>query len=170
MASRDDLLAQGVAFLQHPNVAPLPADQRANFLREKGLTEAEVVEAFRRTNVPYPGPSLATAATGPRTRETPPAPASWLWQVLQTVAAAGVGAGLYHLWRPGPPADPGPAAGAEDEPGTQAAVLQQLDDTMRLVLCSWGGRLCVRFPRVDNAPCAGRFEATSPAPSRMLHG
>ena len=61
MALREDLLANAVGFLQHPRVVgSQEADKRA-FLERKGLTEAEIAEAFRRAPAASPAPHFQPA-------------------------------------------------------------------------------------------------------------
>eukprot|EP00241_Pyramimonas_parkeae_P017321 CAMPEP_0114283732 /NCGR_PEP_ID=MMETSP0059-20121206/4264_1 /TAXON_ID=36894 /ORGANISM="Pyramimonas parkeae, Strain CCMP726" /LENGTH=606 /DNA_ID=CAMNT_0001404491 /DNA_START=11 /DNA_END=1831 /DNA_ORIENTATION=+ len=45
---REDLLQSAVGFLCHPQVQGSPIEKKREFLVKKGLTEAEIVEAFRR--------------------------------------------------------------------------------------------------------------------------
>ena len=45
---REELVAVGVSFLQHPSVSDVPVVQREAFLRGKGLTSDEIAEVFRR--------------------------------------------------------------------------------------------------------------------------
>ncbi|DAZ93633.1 TPA: LOW QUALITY PROTEIN: hypothetical protein N0F65_007967 [Lagenidium giganteum] len=47
MAIRDDLVAQGVRFLQHPRVQDTPLSERLAFLEKKGLTPQEIAKALK---------------------------------------------------------------------------------------------------------------------------
>lgn len=44
---RDELVQQGVRFLQHPKVQDTPLSERLQFLEKKGLTPAEIARALK---------------------------------------------------------------------------------------------------------------------------
>ena len=111
---REQFVASGVAFLAHPSVADTSLTDRENFLRSKGLTNDEIVEAVRRVAASNPS-ALVQQASAP----SPPSPTapsttqlqqytghggvpveaespSMLSTVMQWLVAAGVGAGLYR--------------------------------------------------------------------------
>lgn len=46
-AIRDELVNQGVRFLQHPKVQDTPLSERLLFLEKKGLTPAEIAKALK---------------------------------------------------------------------------------------------------------------------------
>ncbi|TMW68938.1 hypothetical protein Poli38472_001094 [Pythium oligandrum] len=50
MAIRDELVAQGVRFLQHPKVQNTPLSERLSFLEKKGLTPQEIAQALKRND------------------------------------------------------------------------------------------------------------------------
>ncbi|KAJ0389981.1 hypothetical protein P43SY_010292 [Pythium insidiosum] len=47
MAIREDLVQQGVRFLQHPKVQNTPLSERLSFLEKKGLTPQEIARALK---------------------------------------------------------------------------------------------------------------------------
>ena len=57
---REEMVANAVAFLRHPQVATSPEHSKRAFLEKKGLTEPEIAEAFRRV----PQDKKADAADG----------------------------------------------------------------------------------------------------------
>ncbi|KAI8981459.1 peroxisomal membrane anchor protein conserved region-domain-containing protein [Pilobolus umbonatus] len=74
---REDLLKQAVPFLSSPNVIPQDKAKKVAFLQKKGLTQAEIDEAFRRvgdsgssvtSTVTYPSSQIINQTTTP----TPP--------------------------------------------------------------------------------------------------
>ena len=64
---RDALVEQATSFLTHKSVASTPIDERINFPRDKGLTEAQISQAPQRVaSPPEPGvrkDKATTAAT-----------------------------------------------------------------------------------------------------------
>jgi hypothetical protein len=90
---RDELIASAVTFLQHASVSSISGEHKAAFLREKGLSEVEITEAFRRLGLPVPTASVSVSAA--------PAPAppssSFIMSALKWIAAAGVGASAYRF-------------------------------------------------------------------------
>eukprot|EP00164_Ancoracysta_twista_P003735 GFYU01005008.1.p1 GENE.GFYU01005008.1~~GFYU01005008.1.p1 ORF type:complete len:533 (-),score=112.70 GFYU01005008.1:80-1636(-) len=54
---REDQIGNAVKFLSHPSVSSSPEQNKKDFLRKKGLTDAEIAEAFRRV-----GPGTTPAA------------------------------------------------------------------------------------------------------------
>ena len=66
---REDQIANAVQFLTHPKVTSSPAATKRSFLERKGLTAAEIDEAFARAPEQPPTPPAtvtptAVAATG----------------------------------------------------------------------------------------------------------
>eukprot|EP00983_Pelagomonas_calceolata_P122258 1160890-Pelagomonas_calceolata.AAC.7 len=67
---REDMLQNAVAFLTHPKVKDSPEATKRSFLDRKGLTTAEVDEAFRRVPPPSqqqvtPSPPAVPVTSGP---------------------------------------------------------------------------------------------------------
>jgi hypothetical protein len=89
---REELVAAAVAFLQHASVGSISPEQKAAFIREKGLTDVEVAEAFRRVSLPVPviAPVPVTPAPVPASSSSP------ILSLLKWIAAAGLGAGLFR--------------------------------------------------------------------------
>ena len=56
---RDALVEQATSFLTHKSVASTPIDERINFLRDKGLTEAQISQALQRCGLAPPEPGVA---------------------------------------------------------------------------------------------------------------
>lgn len=54
-ALRDDLIRGAVDFLTHPKVASSDNDKKRRFLQTKGLTNEEIVEAFKRSGAFWVG-------------------------------------------------------------------------------------------------------------------
>ncbi|RLN59460.1 hypothetical protein BBJ28_00005812 [Nothophytophthora sp. Chile5] len=50
MAVRDELVEQGVRFLQHPKVQDTPLSERLLFLEKKGLTPQEIAQALKQND------------------------------------------------------------------------------------------------------------------------
>lgn len=50
---RSEMVQKGVTFLSHPSVVSKPVVEKLAFLREKSLTEAEIKQACKETNVAY---------------------------------------------------------------------------------------------------------------------
>lgn len=122
---RDEFVANGVAFLQHPSVATVSYEHRAAFLREKGLTDEEIADAFRRINVPVP--ALTNVRLSPVPAPEPASSSSWFTTLLQWALAAGVGASAYHVLAPPASAAPTPAL-----PPSDAGLEEELDVLGRL--------------------------------------
>ncbi|XDG05773.1 hypothetical protein ABKA04_005388 [Annulohypoxylon sp. FPYF3050] len=123
MAIREDIVASAISFLQDPNVASSPTENKLSFLRSKNLTQEEIDVAFARSSSPsdsYTSPST-TSTTTPPPRYSPPAqrqpqygqyqtqPYGWEapppeppkrdwrdWFIMATVVG-GVGYGLYFM-------------------------------------------------------------------------
>uniref|UniRef100_A0A1D2AAM9 Peroxisomal membrane protein PEX14 n=1 Tax=Auxenochlorella protothecoides TaxID=3075 RepID=A0A1D2AAM9_AUXPR len=111
---REDQLQNAVSFLSHPKVRSSAVEQKRQFLQRKGLTDAEIEEAFRRVPeapaaayVPAPSPHSVVAV--PAGTVTPagyvpvqqqqlvpaqPQPVRWGQAML---GAAFVAAGVYAL-------------------------------------------------------------------------
>lgn len=70
--NRPDLVASAVTFLRDPSVADSPVASRLSFLEAKGLTPAEIDEAFRTTYGSSPGNTASSsdlaAAVQPHSR------------------------------------------------------------------------------------------------------
>ena len=57
-AVREEMVGNAVQFLKHPKVAGAGSEEKRTFLRNKGLTEAEIAEAERRAGVPAGVPGV----------------------------------------------------------------------------------------------------------------
>ena len=87
-----------------------PSESKREFLRGKGLTEAEIDEAFRRAPPDTSSPSAAAAAGAPSSSSPPPPPAPpqptkspplrWTQVALRLGAAAAATAGVAHVAAP----------------------------------------------------------------------
>ncbi|OTA80601.1 hypothetical protein M434DRAFT_401680 [Hypoxylon sp. CO27-5] len=71
MTIREEVVASAVAFLQDPNVASSPTDNKLSFLRSKNLTQEEIDAAFARSGTPT---SSYSSSPAPPTRSTAPVP------------------------------------------------------------------------------------------------
>ncbi len=67
---REDLIANSVNFLLHPKVRNSPVSQKTAFLQKKGLTPAEIQEAFSRANITVPQTTSTNGSTTVATRST----------------------------------------------------------------------------------------------------
>ncbi|KAI1387433.1 peroxisomal membrane anchor protein conserved region-domain-containing protein [Hypoxylon trugodes] len=119
MAIREDVVTSAVSFLQDPNVASAPTENKLSFLRSKHLTQEEIDVAFARSGTP--SGSVATSPRSPRPsspvqhqpyygqsqyqtqpygwQAPPPEPPKrdWRdWFIMATVMG-GVGYGLYFV-------------------------------------------------------------------------
>ncbi|POM58714.1 hypothetical protein PHPALM_36601, partial [Phytophthora palmivora] len=113
MAMREEMVENGLKFLQHPNVQSTPLSERVSFLEGKGMTKEEIQEAIERhqnggtatsvATAPSPVQQLATAAPMMMTAAAPvmqrraqyPAYIRVLWTVSSLVGAASI---LTFLW------------------------------------------------------------------------
>ncbi|KAK1943222.1 Peroxisomal membrane protein PEX14 [Phytophthora citrophthora] len=117
MAMREEMVENGLKFLQHPSVQSTPLSERVSFLEGKGMTKEEIQEAIERHQnggtaaIPAPTavqsvqPQLATAAPMMMTAAAPmqmmqrraryPAYVRVLWTVSSLVGAASI---LTFLW------------------------------------------------------------------------
>ncbi|KAI1499494.1 peroxisomal membrane anchor protein conserved region-domain-containing protein [Biscogniauxia marginata] len=57
MPIREDIVSSAVTFLQDPNVASSPIENKLSFLRSKNLTQEEIDASFARTGASPPPPS-----------------------------------------------------------------------------------------------------------------
>eukprot|EP00727_Mastigamoeba_balamuthi_P004377 m51a1_g13938 putative peroxisomal membrane protein pex14 (198) ;mRNA; f:878532-879125 len=104
-ALREELVQNAVQFLRHPNVVGTPLARRVAFMRQKGLSQAEVDAALKRAaalaDVAPPRPALPPPYAAPAGAcAAPPcgsAGPSWLQVAGLAVLAAGVGAGAVML-------------------------------------------------------------------------
>ncbi|KAL7622269.1 peroxisomal membrane protein pex14 [Parahypoxylon ruwenzoriense] len=119
MPVREDIVASAVAFLQDPNVASSPTENKLSFLRSKNLTQEEIDVAFSRSGTSPPvtasTPSTPTSSSSqqqpyygqyqppsqPYGWQLPPPPEppkrDWRdWFIMATVVG-GVGYGLYFM-------------------------------------------------------------------------
>ncbi|KAI1416577.1 peroxisomal membrane anchor protein conserved region-domain-containing protein [Hypoxylon sp. FL1857] len=114
MTIREEVVASAVAFLQDPNVASSPTENKLSFLRSKNLTQEEIDAAFARSGSPtnsYPSPSPSPRSSAPVQQQQyyqtqpygwqapPPEPPKrdWRdWFIMATVMG-GVGYGLYFI-------------------------------------------------------------------------
>ncbi|OWY92894.1 hypothetical protein PHMEG_00037904, partial [Phytophthora megakarya] len=116
MAMREEMVENGLKFLQHPNVQSTPLSERVSFLENKGMTKEEIQEAIERHQnggaatsaavVASPVQQIATAAPMMMTAAAPmqqvmqrraryPAYVRVLWTVSSLVGAASI---LTFLW------------------------------------------------------------------------
>jgi hypothetical protein len=91
MSVRPALVSNAVAFLQHPSVSSISSENRASFLREKGLSEQEIAESFRQVNLAPPAP-IQTIDSGAGTSR------STVVQVLQWIGVAGAAVAAGRWW------------------------------------------------------------------------
>ncbi|KAI1141578.1 peroxisomal membrane anchor protein conserved region-domain-containing protein [Hypoxylon sp. FL0543] len=119
MTIREEVVTSAVAFLQDPNVASSPTENKLSFLRSKNLTQEEIDLAFARSGTPTnsysssPSPSpRSTGSVQPQQQyygqyqaqpygwqAPPPEPPKrdWRdWFIMATVMG-GVGYGLYFI-------------------------------------------------------------------------
>ena len=141
-APREDMLANAVSFLTHDKVRGSPEAHKRAFLLQKGLTEAEIDEAFRR--VPEPagaagGGLAAPPATAATTAQAlapaggavapmpyaPREPMTWgrmaFYGASSAAALAAASAGAAALWRSYVLPRLADALGAEEAKGARAA-------------------------------------------------
>ncbi|GAP87016.1 putative peroxin 14 [Rosellinia necatrix] len=116
MAIREDIVSSAVSFLQDPNVATSPVENKLSFLRSKNLTQEEIDAAFARAGSPPPPAAAAAPAPSAPVQQQPyypqhaqPPPYGWQepppeppkrdwrdWFIMATVVG-GVGYGLYFI-------------------------------------------------------------------------
>ncbi|KAI1265341.1 hypothetical protein F5Y18DRAFT_386197 [Xylariaceae sp. FL1019] len=115
MAIREDVVSSAVNFLQDPNVASSPLENKLSFLRSKNLTQEEIDAAFARTGA-SPPPASASPSAGPVAQQQQyypqyPQQPPYGWQppphepprrdwrdwFIMATAVGGVGYGLYFL-------------------------------------------------------------------------
>ncbi|KAI0152635.1 hypothetical protein GGR57DRAFT_165850 [Xylariaceae sp. FL1272] len=115
MAIREDIVSSAVNFLQDPNVASSPLENKLSFLRSKNLTQEEIDAAFARTGA-SPPPASASPSAGPVVQQQQyypqyPQQPPYGWQLppqeppkrdwrdwfIMATAVGGVGYGLYFL-------------------------------------------------------------------------
>lgn len=70
-AIREDMIKPAVSFLSSPNVRSADREKKIAFLQKKGLTQAEITEAFKRAGVEG-GSTVATTTTTTTTTNNPP--------------------------------------------------------------------------------------------------
>ncbi|CEG44353.1 Peroxisomal membrane anchor protein (peroxin) [Plasmopara halstedii] len=102
---REEMVTNGLNFLQHPNVQATPLSERVSFLEKKGLTKEEIQEAIERHQTKYiSNPTVASnhqlshvtnAARAIQYQTQFPAYARILWTVSSLVGAASI---LSFLW------------------------------------------------------------------------
>ncbi|KAK8069712.1 hypothetical protein PG994_006328 [Apiospora phragmitis] len=121
MPIREELVTSAVNFLQDPNVAASPVENKLSFLRSKNLTQEEIEASLARVGIPHPSQPVAApsqAVAGPVQHQQQPyynasypsaAPYGWQpppppppkrdwrdWFIMATVVG-GVGYGLYAI-------------------------------------------------------------------------
>ncbi|KAK8053876.1 hypothetical protein PG996_013177 [Apiospora saccharicola] len=121
MPIREEIVTSAVNFLQDPNVAASPVENKLSFLRSKNLTQEEIDVSLARVGIAPPGQPVAApsqAVAGPVQQQQqpyynssypsappygwqppPPAPPKrdWRdWFIMATVVG-GVGYGLYSI-------------------------------------------------------------------------
>ena len=126
---REEMVANAVAFLRHPQVATSPEHSKRAFLEKKGLTEPEIAEAFRR--VPQDKKADAADGADAKTRANDakdPKGASkeqglrWTQVVARAGAAVAAVSWAYKTFRPKSDFDsPGAAAPRVPPPLPSAA-------------------------------------------------
>ncbi|KAI0602143.1 peroxisomal membrane anchor protein conserved region-domain-containing protein [Biscogniauxia sp. FL1348] len=102
MPIREDIVSSAVTFLQDPNVATSPIENKLSFLRSKNLTQEEVEAAFARTgSAPPPASTPVTSAPSQqlsRAVQSQPQPQPYYGQYQQQPPPYG--------WQPPPPEPP----------------------------------------------------------------
>ncbi|KAI1631368.1 peroxisomal membrane anchor protein conserved region-domain-containing protein [Biscogniauxia mediterranea] len=102
MPIREDIVSSAVTFLQDPNVATSPIENKLSFLRSKNLTQEEVEAAFARTgSAPPPASTPVTSAPSQqlsRAVQSQPQPQPYYSQYQQQPPPYG--------WQPPPPEPP----------------------------------------------------------------
>ena len=91
---RDQQVANGVAFLTHPNAANVAEEQLVSFLKNKGLTQEEITEAQRQAKAKASG---AAAAPAPAPAPPPAAVATTTAPVAQPQGTVMVPAGTQMI-------------------------------------------------------------------------
>jgi len=139
---REEMVANAVAFLRHPQVATSPEHSKRAFLEKKGLTEPEIAEAFRR--VPQEAVTNAADGADAKTKAANDAKDTkgaskeqglrWTQVVARAGAAVAAVSWAYKTFRPKhdspgsnappPPPPPLPSAAANDAERTAAALAQ----------------------------------------------
>ena len=137
---REEMVANAVAFLRHPQVAASPEHSKRAFLEKKGLTEPEIAEAFRR--VPQDRKADAADAADAKARANGASEPKgtktheglrWTQVVARAGAALAAVSWAYKTFRPTtrapgstpPPSPPPlPSAATNDPERTAAAIAQ----------------------------------------------
>lgn len=137
---REEMVANAVAFLRHPQVATSPEHSKRAFLEKKGLNEPEIAEAFRRVpqDKKADAADAADAKTGANGASEPTSAKTdeglrWTQVVARAGAAVAAVSWAYKTFRPKhdspgsnapPPPPPLPSAAANDAERTAAALAQ----------------------------------------------
>ena len=137
---REEMVANAVAFLRHPQVATSPEHSKRAFLEKKGLNEPEIAEAFRRVpqDKKADAADAADAKTGANGASEPTSAKTdeglrWTQVVARAGAAVAAVSWAYKTFRPkhdspgsnAPPPPPQlPSAAANDAERTAAALAQ----------------------------------------------
>ena len=138
---REEMVANAVAFLRHPQVATSPEHSKRAFLEKKGLNEPEIAEAFRRVSRDKKADAAdaadaktrANGASEPTSAKTDEK-LRWTQVVARAGAAVAAVSWAYKTFRPKhdspgsnappPPPPPLPSAAANDAERTAAALAQ----------------------------------------------
>jgi len=148
---REDMVANAVSFLAHPSVAPSAEPGKREFLVGKGLTPAEIEEAFRRA--PAAGavaPVAAPVAAPPQQAlalALPPSPYRWTQVALGVAAAGAATAALARAARPrleawrAARAEAAAAAAARDRADAARATAAAVADAVGAALGAQAGEL-----------------------------
>ena len=165
-ALREDMVQNAVAFLTHAKVATSPDASKREFLEKKGLTSAEIDEAFRRapvapmvaaeaqvapTSTLPPPPKPYPVAPGTALAYPPPPPPRQPWTlthvVLGLAAATAAAAGVHTVVRPrvtawlADRAATRQAAAAADRDATAKATAAAVADAVGGVLAGHASRM-----------------------------
>ncbi|KAI8637352.1 peroxisomal membrane anchor protein conserved region-domain-containing protein [Parasitella parasitica] len=82
---REDMIKPAVSFLSSPNVRSADRAKKVAFLQKKGLTQAEIAEAFKRAGVEDENTTVAANAVASATNNIPTTPPALAQQNLAPV-------------------------------------------------------------------------------------
>jgi len=180
---REEMVANAVAFLRHPQVATSPEHSKRAFLEKKGLTEPEIAEAFRR--VPQDKKADAADGADAKTRANDakgPKGASkeqglrWTQVVARAGAAVAAVSWAYKTLRPKSDSDapgatstrvppPLPSAGASDASTASASAERTAAALAQAVAAAEAAKRDAADARARAAAAERALEAAPPPPS-----
>lgn len=138
---REEVIADAVRFLNHPDTVHASLGKRVEFLESKGLTSDEIEEALKRSqqtagNQPAPTQQVNLPAQPAYMREPPPIPErNWKDYFVMATVSVGVAYGLYEVAKryvlpaimpPTPPALEADKQALEDEFERTESLVEQL--------------------------------------------